>query len=283
MRAGQNGEISCFALLLYTKTRLETALQFLIIYYERKEELMEHLIKVTDLCKVYNPGENEVRALDHINLEVDTGEFVAIIGQSGSGKSTFMNMLGCLDTPTSGTYFLNGTDVSTMTDNQLSAVRNKEIGFIFQGFNLISNLTAEENVELPLIYRGIDKKTRRQLSREALEMVGLAHRMNHKPSEMSGGQQQRVAIARAIAAKPPVILADEPTGNLDSASSKEILGILKDLHKRGRTVILITHDDGIAARAKRVVRIMDGKIESDIINPAFDSMEEEHEKGNNEE
>ncbi len=283
MRAGQNGEISCFALLLYTKTRLETALQFLIIYYERKEELMEHLIKVTDLCKVYNPGENEVRALDHINLEVDTGEFVAIIGQSGSGKSTFMNMLGCLDTPTSGTYFLNGTDVSTMTDNQLSVVRNKEIGFIFQGFNLISNLTAEENVELPLIYRGIDKKTRRQLSREALEMVGLAHRMNHKPSEMSGGQQQRVAIARAIAAKPPVILADEPTGNLDSASSKEILGILKDLHKGGRTVILITHDDGIAARAKRVVRIMDGKIESDIINPAFDSMEEEHEKGNNEE
>lgn len=283
MRAGQNGEISCFALLLHTKTRLETALQFLIIYYERKEELMEHLIKVTDLCKVYNPGENEVRALDHINLEVDTGEFVAIIGQSGSGKSTFMNMLGCLDTPTSGTYFLNGTDVSTMTDNQLSAVRNKEIGFIFQGFNLISNLTAEENVELPLIYRGIDKKTRRQLSREALEMVGLAHRMNHKPSEMSGGQQQRVAIARAIAAKPPVILADEPTGNLDSASSKEILGILKDLHKGGRTVILITHDDGIAARAKRVVRIMDGKIESDIINPAFDSMEEEHEKGNNEE
>ena len=241
---------------------------------------MEHLIKVTDLCKVYNPGENEVRALDHINLKIDRGEFVAIIGQSGSGKSTFMNMLGCLDTPTSGTYFLNGTDVSTMTDNELSAVRNREIGFIFQGFNLIANLTAEENVELPLIYRGIDKKTRRQLAREALEMVGLSHRMNHKPSEMSGGQQQRVAIARAIAAKPPVILADEPTGNLDSASSKEILSILKDLHKGGRTVILITHDDGIAARAKRVVRIMDGKIESDVINPAFDSMEEEHEKGN---
>lgn len=211
---------------------------------------MEHLIKVTDLCKVYNPGENEVRALDHINLKIDRGEFVAIIGQSGSGKSTFMNMLGCLDTPTSGTYFLNGTDVSTMTDNELSAVRNREIGFIFQGFNLIANLTAEENVELPLIYRGIDKKTRRQLAREALEMVGLSHRMNHKPSEMSGGQQQRVAIARAIAAKPPVILADEPTGNLDSASSKEILSILKDLHKGGRTVILITHDDGIAGKGK---------------------------------
>ena len=235
------------------------------------------------LCKIYNPGENEVRALDHINLEIERGEFVAIIGQSGSGKSTFMNMLGCLDVPTSGEYLLNGTDVSTMTDNQLSAIRNKEIGFIFQGFNLISNLTAVENVELPLIYRGIDKKTRRKLATEALEMVGLQHRMTHKPSEMSGGQQQRVAIARAIAAKPPVILADEPTGNLDSASSKEILGILKKLHGGGRTVILITHDDGIAAQAKRVVRIMDGKIESDIINPEYNGMEENHEKGNDEE
>ncbi len=244
---------------------------------------MEHLIKVTDLCKIYNPGENEVRALDHINLEIERGEFVAIIGQSGSGKSTFMNMLGCLDVPTSGEYLLNGTDVSTMTDNQLSAIRNKEIGFIFQGFNLISNLTAVENVELPLIYRGIDKKTRRKLATEALEMVGLQHRMTHKPSEMSGGQQQRVAIARAIAAKPPVILADEPTGNLDSASSKEILGILKKLHGGGRTVILITHDDGIAAQAKRVVRIMDGKIESDIINPEYNETEESHEKGNDEE
>ena len=186
---------------------------------------MEHLIKVEDLCKIYNPGENEVRALDHINLEIDEGEFVAIIGQSGSGKSTFMNMLGCLDVPTSGKYYLNGTDVSTMTDNQLSEIRNREIGFIFQGFNLIPNLTAEENVELPLIYRGMDKKSRRKLARESLAMVGLENRMTHKPSEMSGGQQQRVAIARAIAAKPPVILADEPTGNLDSASSKEILGI----------------------------------------------------------
>ena len=201
---------------------------------------MEHLIKVMDLCKIYNPGENEVRALDHVNLEIDRGEFVAIIGQSGSGKSTFMNMLGCLDIPTSGKYYLNGTDVSTMSDNELSLVRNKEIGFIFQGFNLIPNLTAVENVELPLIYRGIDKKERRKLATEALEMVGLSHRIHHKPSEMSGGQQQRVAIARAIAAKPPVILADEPTGNLDSASSKEILNILKTLHKDGRTVILIT-------------------------------------------
>ena len=227
---------------------------------------MEQLIKVEDLCKIYNPGENEVRALDHVNLEIGQGEFVAIIGQSGSGKSTFMNMLGCLDIPTSGKYYLNGTDVSTMTDSQLSTIRNKEIGFIFQGFNLIANLTAIENVELPLIYRGIDKKTRRDLAKEALEMVGLGQRMDHKPAEMSGGQQQRVAIARAIAAKPPVILADEPTGNLDTASSKDILDILKNLHEGGRTVILITHDNGIAQQAKRVVRIMDGKIESDTMN-----------------
>ena len=244
---------------------------------------MEHLIKVVDLCKVYNPGVNEVRALDHVDLEIDQGEFVAIIGQSGSGKSTFMNMLGCLDVPTSGKYYLNGTDVSTMTDNQLSEVRNREIGFIFQGFNLIPNLTAEENVELPLIYRGMDKKSRKKLAQESLEMVGLGNRMNHKPAEMSGGQQQRVAIARAIAAKPPVILADEPTGNLDSGSSKEILGILKQLHSGGRTVILITHDDGIASQAKRVARIMDGKIESDFINPEYEQAEENHEQGNDEE
>lgn len=232
----------------------------------------EALIKVKDLCKIYNPGENEVRALDHVNLEIQKGEFVAIIGQSGSGKSTFMNMLGCLDVPTSGEYYLNGTDVSTMKDNELSVVRNLEIGFIFQGFNLIANLTAIENVELPLIYRGIDRKTRRNLAIESLKMVGLEKRLHHKPNEMSGGQQQRVAIARAIAAKPPVILADEPTGNLDSASSREILGILKDMHKTGKTIILITHDNGIADQAKRVVRIMDGKIESDTINEKFEEM-----------
>lgn len=228
------------------------------------------LIRVEDLCKIYNPGENEVWALDHVSLEIKKGELVAIIGQSGSGKSTFMNMLGCLDVPTSGKYYLNGTDVSEMSDNELSEVRNREIGFIFQGFNLIANLNAIENVELPLIYRGIDRKTRHQLAIDSLKMVGLEKRMDHKPSEMSGGQQQRVAIARAIAAQPPVILADEPTGNLDSASSREILGILKKMHKTGRTVILITHDNGIAAQARRVVRIMDGKIESDMINPDFD-------------
>ncbi len=230
---------------------------------------MEPLIQVRDMCKVYNPGENEVHALDHINLTVQKGEFLAIIGQSGSGKSTLMNMLGCLDVPTSGEYHLNGSDVAAMNDNELSVIRNKEIGFIFQGFNLIPNLTALENVELPLIYRGIDRKTRKTLAVNSLRMVGLEKRMTHKPSEMSGGQQQRVAIARAIAAKPPVILADEPTGNLDSASSKEILQILKEMHRDGKTIILITHDDGIAAQARRVVRILDGRIESDVINPNF--------------
>ncbi len=237
-----------------------------IMEMRKGAEYMASLIQVKDLSKIYNPGENEVRALDHVSLEINTGEFVAIIGQSGSGKSTLMNMLGCLDVPTSGEYYLNGVDVSTMKDNELAAVRNREIGFIFQGFNLIANLTAVENVELPLIYRGVDMRERKRLAIESLKMVGLEKRMHHKPTEMSGGQQQRVAIARAIAAKPPVILADEPTGNLDSASSKEILGILKNLHKDGRSVILITHDNGIADQARRVVRIMDGKIESDTMN-----------------
>ena len=237
-----------------------------IMEMRKGAEYMASLIQVKDLSKIYNPGENEVRALDHVSLEINTGEFVAIIGQSGSGKSTLMNMLGCLDVPTSGEYYLNGVDVSTMKDNELAAVRNREIGFIFQGFNLIANVTAVENVELPLIYRGVDMRERKKLAIESLKMVGLEKRMHHKPTEMSGGQQQRVAIARAIAAKPPVILADEPTGNLDSASSKEILGILKNLHKDGRSVILITHDNGIADQARRVVRIMDGKIESDTIN-----------------
>lgn len=227
---------------------------------------MEALIKVKDMCKVYNPGENEVWALDHVNLEIQKGEFVAIIGHSGSGKSTLMNMLGCLDIPTSGEYYLNGKDVSELGDNQLSEIRNEEIGFIFQGFNLISNLTAIENVELPLIYRGIGRSERHKLAMEALNMVGLEKRIHHKPAEMSGGQQQRVAIARAIAAKPPVILADEPTGNLDSASTKEIMGILRSLHDTGRSVILITHDNDIADQAKRVVRILDGKIVEDYYN-----------------
>ena len=231
---------------------------------------MEELIEIRDMCKIYNPGENEVRALDHVNLTINRNEFVAIIGQSGSGKSTLMNMLGCLDVPTSGTYILNGQDVSHLSDDELSDIRNKEIGFIFQGFNLIPGLTALENVELPLIYRGVGKKERRRLSEIALEKGGVRNRMDHKPSEMSGGQQQRVAIARAIAQAPPVILADEPTGNLDSGSTQEIMEILKGLHKEKRTVILITHDNEIAARAKRIIRIMDGKIVADIVNDAAD-------------
>ena len=224
---------------------------------------MSALVEVKDMCKVYNPGENEVRALDHVNVSINENEFVAIIGHSGSGKSTLMNMLGCLDVPTSGTYLLHDQDVSRMSDDDLSDIRNREIGFIFQGFNLIPNLTPLENVELPLIYRGISKKERLELSQDALRKVGLEKRMNHKPSEMSGGQQQRVAIARAIAQAPPVILADEPTGNLDSGSTKEIMGILKSLHQEGRTVIIITHDNDIAAQAERVIRIKDGYIEAD--------------------
>ncbi len=227
---------------------------------------MDNLISVRDMCKIYNPGENEVRALDHVDLDIEKGEFVAIIGHSGSGKSTLMNMLGCLDVPTSGSYYLNGKDVSAMKDNQLSEIRNQQIGFIFQGFNLIANLTALENVELPLIYRGIGRSQRHKLAKEALIRVGLEKRMEHKPSEMSGGQQQRVAIARAIAAEPPVILADEPTGNLDSVSTREIMEILKSLHEAGRSVILITHDNEIADQAKRVVRILDGKIVEDYFN-----------------
>lgn len=242
-------------------------------------DTLETLVEVQDICKIYNPGENEVRALDRVSLKIQKGEFVAIIGHSGSGKSTLMNMLGCLDVPTSGQYFLNGKDVSHMTDDELSDIRNMEIGFIFQGFNLIPNLTAQENVELPPIYRGVGRKERASLAVESLEMVGLSHRMDHKPSEMSGGQQQRVAIARAIAAKPPVILADEPTGNLDSKSTQEIMNVLKDLHKSGRTVILITHDDEIAAQVKRVIRIKDGQIESDFMNEGeTDNHEDEMEE-----
>lgn len=232
----------------------------------KKGKNMSALVEIRDISKIYNPGENEVRALDHISLTIQKGEFVAIIGQSGSGKSTLMNMIGCLDVPTEGTYILNGQNVSKLSDNELSDIRNQEIGFIFQGFNLIANLTAQENVELPLIYRGVPKKERHELSVAALKKVGLAHRMDHRPSEMSGGQQQRVAIARAIAQAPPVILADEPTGNLDSASSMEILDILKQLHAESRTVILITHDNDIAKQAKRVIRIKDGKIERDYEN-----------------
>ena len=224
------------------------------------------LIEIRDIYKIYNPGENEVRALDGINLTVEHGEFLAIVGQSGSGKSTLMNMLGLLDIPTSGTYILDGVNVKDMTDDELSEIRNKQIGFIFQGFNLIPSLTAVENVELPLVYRGMKKDERNKLALEALERVGLSHRLDHLPKQMSGGQQQRVAIARAVAARPPIILADEPTGNLDSHSGVEVMKILHELHEEGRTVILITHDNDIANEAQRVIRIQDGQIISDIIN-----------------
>ena len=224
------------------------------------------LIEVKDLYKIYNPGENEVRALDGVSLTIDRGEFVAIIGHSGSGKSTFMNMLGLLDVPTSGEYKLDGHNTSKLSDDEMSEIRNKEIGFIFQGFNLISSLTAQENVELPLAYRGMPKAQRHVLSEDALKRVGLEKGMNHLPKQMSGGQQQRVAIARAVAAKPPIILADEPTGNLDSHSGAEVMRILHELHREGRTVILITHDNEIAANAHRVIRIQDGQVTEDYIN-----------------
>ena len=224
------------------------------------------LIEIKDMYKIYNPGENEVRAIDGVNLTIEHGEFVAIIGQSGSGKSTLMNMLGLLDVPTSGKYLLNGKDVEGLTDDELSEIRNKEIGFIFQGFNLVTSLTAVENVELPLVYRGMKKDERNRLAIEALDRVGLSHRLDHLPKQMSGGQQQRVAIARAVAARPPIILADEPTGNLDSHSGVEVMKILHELHEEGRTVILITHDNDIANEAQRVIRIQDGQIVSDIMN-----------------
>ncbi|MCI5592039.1 MAG: ABC transporter ATP-binding protein [Oscillospiraceae bacterium] len=227
------------------------------------------LIDVRNVYKIYNPGENEVRALDGVSLTIEEGEFVAIIGQSGSGKSTLMNMLGLLDTCTSGEYYMDGIDVSHMSDDELSEIRNKKIGFIFQGFNLISSLTAKGNVELPLVYRGMKRSEREKLSAKALEMVGLEKRMYHRPAQMSGGQQQRVAIARAIAAKPPLILADEPTGNLDSHSGKDVMKIIHHLHSEGRTIILITHDNGIAAEAQRVIRIQDGKIIDDYFNKNF--------------
>ena len=225
---------------------------------------MAKLIELRNVYKIYSEGlESEVRALDGVSLEVERGEFVAVVGQSGSGKSTMMNVLGCLDIPTRGDYFLDGVDVRELSDKELSRIRNKQIGFIFQQYNLIQNLTVLENVELPLIYQGIDPIDRRELAMEALGRVGLADRAQHKPTQMSGGQQQRVAIARAISTRPPLIMADEPTGALDSRTGHEVLGFLQQLNKEGSTVILITHDNGIAATARRIVRIADGKIIED--------------------
>ncbi|KPU43745.1 macrolide export ATP-binding/permease protein MacB [Oxobacter pfennigii] len=218
------------------------------------------MIKISNLSKIYNTGSIEVAALKDVSFEVGKGEFVAIIGPSGSGKSTLMNMIGCLDVPTRGEYILDGVNVSKLNDSQLADIRNQKIGFIFQGFNLLSKLNALENVELPLIYRGTPARERLEQSINALRAVGLEDRIHHKPSELSGGQQQRVAIARAIAGTPPIMLADEPTGALDSKSGKEVLDTLLKLNNEGSTIILITHDMNVASKARRIIRIMDGQI-----------------------
>ena len=223
------------------------------------------IVELENIHKDYQAGSITVEALRGVSLRVNEGEFVAIIGPSGSGKSTLMHILGCLDRPTSGVYRLAGMDVSEMDEFELAEVRNRRIGFVFQQFNLLGTLTAARNVELPLIYAGVDRRTRRELAMASLDRVGLSHRTEHRPSEMSGGQQQRVAVARALVTEPTLILADEPTGNLDSSSAEEVLALLSELHQAGRTVILITHDIETASTAERVVRIRDGLIQSDEI------------------
>ena len=223
------------------------------------------MIELKDIYKIYTDGDSEIRALDGVSLTIQKGEFVAIVGQSGSGKSTCMNMIGCLDVPTSGTYHLNGIDVSTMTDDELAKIRNEMLGFIFQQYNLIPKLTLLENVELPLIYRGYSAQKRQELAKIALDRVGLLDRCKKFPSQLSGGQQQRVSIARALAGNPSVILADEPTGALDSKTGKDVMDFMKKLNDEGNTIVLITHDNQIADQAKRKVRIQDGKIISDEI------------------
>ncbi|HXB39780.1 MAG TPA: ABC transporter ATP-binding protein [Bacteroidia bacterium] len=229
--------------------------------------MSEPIIRVTDITRRYVIGTEEIHALNGVSLEVQKNEYVALMGPSGSGKSTLMNMLGCLDTPTSGEYILNGIPVAKMSDNELAEVRNKEIGFVFQTFNLLPRSTTLENVTLPLVYAGLKKDARDIRAKEVLEQVGLGNRMSHKPNELSGGQRQRVAIARALVNKPAIILADEPTGNLDSKTSVEIMGLLEDIHKLGNTIILVTHEEDIAKYAHRIVRLKDGVIESDILNP----------------
>jgi putative ABC transport system ATP-binding protein len=221
------------------------------------------LVDIKDMYKIYEVGSEKVHALDGVNLKIEEKEFVAIVGPSGSGKSTLMNMLGCLDVPTTGTYLLDNEDVSRLTDSQLARIRNRKIGFIFQQFNLFQKMSALDNVERPLKYKKIRKQERIEMTKKALEKVGLGDRMHHKPNELSGGQQQRVAIARALVGNPPVLLADEPTGNLDSKSSVEIMRMIKELHDAGNTIILITHEHDIAKEADRIIQMSDGKIVSD--------------------
>ncbi len=235
--------------------------------------MSKEVIRLNDIVRNFQVGTEIVRALRSVSLNINKNEFVALMGASGSGKSTLMNILGCLDTPTSGNYFLNGFDVSELGDNELAEIRNKEIGFIFQTFNLLPRSTALENVTLPLIYAGFNKTNRVIRAEEVLDEVGLDDRMMHKPNELSGGQRQRVAIARALVNKPSIILADEPTGNLDSKTSIEIMGILEKIHKLGNTIIVVTHEEDIAQHAHRIIRLIDGEVDSDIINENVRTME----------
>lgn len=228
--------------------------------------MRKEVIKIENLKKYYQLGSQQVKALDGVDISICRNEYVAIMGPSGSGKSTLMNILGCLDTPTDGTYILNGTDVSQMGDNNLAEVRNKEIGFVFQSFNLLPRYTSLENVALPLIYAGVPGAEREKRAREALLAVGLGERMEHKPAELSGGQRQRVAVARALINNPSIILADEPTGNLDTKTSIEIMKLFEEIYKQGNTVIVVTHEEDIALHARRIIRLRDGIIESDSIN-----------------
>lgn len=228
---------------------------------------MNSVISVRNLVKTYFMGANVVNALQGVDLEIKKNEYVALMGPSGSGKSTLMNLIGCLDTPTSGDYILNGSNVSTMDDSELAAVRNKEIGFVFQTFNLLPRLSSLDNVALPLVYAGLSRSERIEKAKHVLEQVGLGDRMDHKPNELSGGQRQRVAVARALVNSPSIILADEPTGNLDSKTSYEIIGLFEEIHSAGNTIVLVTHEPDIAEFAHRIVRMRDGKVESDAVNP----------------
>jgi len=229
------------------------------------------IIKINNISRTYQVGTEKIYALSDISLEIFKNEYVALMGSSGSGKSTLMNVLGCLDTPSGGEYFLNNINVAKMTDNELAEIRNRQIGFVFQSFNLLPRSTALENVALPLIYSGVSKSDREARAAEALASVGLNDRMTHKPNELSGGQRQRVAVARALVTNPSIILADEPTGNLDSKTSEEIMELFADIHRRGNTVILVTHEEDIARNAHRIVRLKDGLVESDTSNPNFNN------------